>query len=193
MNVLVVYCHPNPLSFNQAILETTVELLKEQGHVVHIRDLYALSFNPALGPTDFQAFQSGQIPPDIAIEQEEIRWANRLVVIHPIWWTNMPALLKGYIDRVLFHGFAYTYVDGQPNGLLTDKEVIIINTSGTPNEIYQQSGMHDAIRAASDVGVYQFCGIKVLAHLFYGAVPHVDDQTRKGYLEELREELIRLG
>ena len=193
MNNLIIYCHPNPKSFNHALMETAKSALQEDGHPVHCRDLYALGFHPVLEASDFEMFQSGSVPEDIEIEQNEIRWANRLIVIHPIWWTGSPARMKGYIDRVFSIGFAYKYEAGEPVGLLNGKEVLIVNTTGSPNEPYQKLGMHDSIRQTNDVGIFQFCGMRVVDHLFFGAVPQIDDQMRRGYLKELEKRIKQLS
>lgn len=189
MKNLIIYCHPNPKSFNHAILETTESVLLEMGHEIRSRDLYSIGLNPVLDVADFEMFQSGTVPADIDAEQKEILWADRLIFIYPIWWTGMPARMKGYIDRIFFHGFAYEFRDGAAIGLLTNKEVLLVNTSGTPNEMYAQLGMDDVLKKTSDSAIFQFCGMKVLDHVFFGAVPHVTDQVRKDYLLQWKNTL----
>ncbi len=182
MKALVVYSHPNPASFCHAILETVAETLKTKGHDVVIRDLYALKFDPVLKPADFEGIQAGKIPGDIKAEQDHIAWADLMVVIHPVWWTGLPAMIKGYIDRVFSYGFAYSVNDQGIVKLLGDKKVVILSTQGTPQEAYEASGMFGAMKKTSDMGIYQFCGMEVMDHLFFPAVPYVDDNARKDYL-----------
>jgi len=192
MKCLVVYSHPNPKSFNHAILETVTEGLKSRRHEVVVRDLYDLSFDPVLKPVDFEGIQSGNLPADIKAEQELITWADTLVLIHPIWWTGLPAMFKGYIDRVFCYGFAYTF---DAKGLvpkLKGKKVLIINTQGTPKDAYEASGMFDAMKMTSDAGIYKFCGLDVIEHVFLPAVPMVKDEVRKGYLEQIKEIIGKL-
>lgn len=102
--------------------------------------------------------------------------------------------MKGYIDRVFSSGFAYEYVNGNPIGLLKGKKVLLFSTTGTPSEIYEQSGMHNSMKQTSDVGIFNFSGIDVINHTFFGAVPFVDDETRKSYLNDveriLKENLV---
>lgn len=187
MKCLVVYSHPNPKSFNHAILETVAETLKDRGHEVVVRDLYALPFDPVLKPIDFEGIQSGNLPQDIKAEQEHIVWADVMTVIHPIWWTGLPAMFKGYIDRVFCYGFAYSF---DAKGLvphLKGKKVLIINTQGTPKAAYDASGMFEAMKMTSDTGIYKFCGLEIIDHVFLPAVPTVKDEVRKGYLEQIKE------
>lgn len=189
MNVLLVYSHPNPKSFNHAIKEQTEKQLNDQGHKVRIRDLYDAGFHPVLSANDFDGIRSGSIPADIKAEQEHVAWADTLIMVHPVWWTGLPAMLKGYIDRVFSFGFAYVYGDDGPKGLLQDKKVLIVTTTGAPFEYYQENGMHHALKRTIDEGIYEFCGITVIDHLFYGAVPAVTDEVRRGYLDDLSHKI----
>ncbi len=192
MKHLMVYSHPNPKSFCHAILETASVALKAKRHEVMVRDLYALGFDPVLKGSDFEGFKSGKIPSDIRTEQEHIAWADVITFIYPIWWTGLPAMIKGYIDRVYSLGFAYSVGEWGPVGLLTGKKAIIFNTTGTAKEIYDSAGMFDAIKKTSDTGIFNFCGIEVLEHKFFTAVPSTDDATRKGYLSEVKAVMDRI-
>ncbi|HSV43327.1 MAG TPA: NAD(P)H-dependent oxidoreductase [Candidatus Bathyarchaeia archaeon] len=185
MNVLMIYAHPNPKSFNHAIFETAQKKLQEWGHEVKVRDLYALDFDPVLSGSDLAGFRAGKTPDVIRAEQEFIAWAEVIVFIHPVWWTGLPAILKGYIDRVLSFGFAYMIDKGGVKGLLKGKKVVIINTTGSPVDYYQQIGMVDALKKTSDQGIYAFCGLEVIDHLFFGSVPSVSDEVRRQYLVDL--------
>lgn len=192
MKHVIVYAHPNPKSFNAAILDTTVTTLQGQGHEVTVRDLYQLQFDPVLKGSDFEALQAGKALPDIAAEQSAIAQADVVTFIYPIWWAGLPAMIKGYIDRVFSYGFAYAYQDGAPAGLLTGKKALIINTQGTPEPYYDASGMTQAMKQTTDTGILAFCGIESLGHIFFGGVPSVDDAARKGMLEDLAGKLKTL-
>ncbi len=191
MNHLIVYSHPNPKSFCHAILETAVKTLQSKGHEVVVRDLYALGFDPVLKGSDFVKFQSGKIPADIKAEHEKISGAGVITFIYPIWWTGMPAMMKGYIDRVFSLGFAYAVGEWGPVGLLTEKKAIIFNTTGTDKGIYDKSGIFDAIKKTSDAGIFNFCGVGILEHKFFTSVPSTNDATRKGYLSEVEDVMSR--
>jgi NAD(P)H dehydrogenase (quinone) len=190
MNHLVVFAHPNQKSFGKGIVDTIQTAVEGKGDSIRVRDLYALNFDPILKPSDFVAFQNGNTPEDIKTEQEHIKWADVITFVYPVWWVGLPALLKGYVDRVLSNGFGYEYVNGAPNGLLKGKKGLLFCTTGSPNELYEQNGMHDSMKQTSDTGIFNFCGIELINHSFFGAVPYVPDEKRKDYLREV-EDIIK--
>lgn len=187
MNNLVVYAHPNSKSFGKGIVEAVVKASEDKNADVRVRDLYEIGFNPILKPEDFEAFQSGKAPEDIAIEQEHVNWADVITFVYPVWWASFPAMLKGYIDRVFSYGFAYEYVDGVPNGLLKGKKALLLCTTGTPSEIYAATGMHNSMKQTTDQGIFSFSGLEEVKHAFFGAVPSVTDETRKDYLKQVEK------
>lgn len=168
MKHLVVYAHPNPESLNHSILETAVHALKKNGHEVVVRDLYALDFQPVLKPEDTAAMKAGNTPNDIKTEQEFITDADVITFIYPIWWTGLPAILKGYVDRVFAFGFAYSAGEEGIIKLLKGKKGFIINTHGTPNEVYDKVGMTAGLKVTSDIGIFDFTGI--LWNIYYSEV-----------------------
>lgn len=187
MNHLIVYAHPFEDSFNHAILETAVSTLESKGHSVVVRDLYALGFNPVLSPADFKALRSGQTPEEIATEQAYIKNADAITLIYPLWWTSMPAILRGYIDRVFAYGFAYQYTkEGMVEGLLTSKKGVMITTQGTPNMYYDASGMTNSLKQTTDEGIFGFCGVDSLDHLFFGGISTSDEIARKEMLKTVQ-------
>ncbi|MCB1823075.1 MAG: NAD(P)H-dependent oxidoreductase, partial [Candidatus Competibacteraceae bacterium] len=127
MNILLVYAHPNPRSFNRALLETIDAELRERGHATCIRDLYQMRFRSVLDGEDLIRNWRGDLPDDIRQEQEAIRWAQGLVFIYPIWWFGPPAILKGWIDRVFVRKFAFDFTESGMQGLLTHEKALIIN------------------------------------------------------------------
>jgi NAD(P)H dehydrogenase (quinone) len=123
MQHVIVYAHPNPKSFSAAIRDQISDLSQSLGNSVTIRDLYKINFNPVLSGDDFASIQRGVIPSDIKAEQTVIDSAELITLIFPLWWTGYPAILKGWIDRVLLNGFAYQH--SPKNGikpLLTGKK-----------------------------------------------------------------------
>ncbi|MFQ3573804.1 MAG: NAD(P)H-dependent oxidoreductase [Thermodesulfovibrionales bacterium] len=188
MRQIVIYSHPNPKSFCFAIKDRIIETLKDLGDEVIVRDLYGMNFNPVLGKTDFEALHSNTVLDDIKVEQELISSSDVLNFVYPIWWTSMPSMMKGYIDRVFLHGFAYRIdPDTGVVPLLRGKKTFIFNTMGTPNEIYEKNGMIKSLRMTSDTGIFEFCGIEVVEHLFFGAVPYIDDQQRRSMLDKVAD------
>ncbi|MGL4229256.1 MAG: NAD(P)H-dependent oxidoreductase, partial [Tannerellaceae bacterium] len=145
MKHLIVYAHPNPKSFCRAIVDKILDILEMNGDEVAVSNLYEIDFNPVLGHRDFEAIAQGTTLQDVEDEQRLVEWADQITFIYPIWWAGMPAILKGYIDRVFTYDFAYRMTEHGAEGLLTGKNVIIINTMGTPNEVYEKSGMIQAL------------------------------------------------
>ncbi|OAH59611.1 MULTISPECIES: NAD(P)H-dependent oxidoreductase [Bacillaceae] len=187
MNHLIVYAHPYADSFNHAILETTVQALKKNSHEVVVRDLYALDFYPVLKPEDTAAMKAGKTPKDIKTEQEFITQADVITFIYPIWWTGLPAILKGYVDRVFAYDFAYSADEKGNVQLLTGKKGFIINTHDYSNEVYDEMGMTAGLKVTSDMGIFDFCGIEPVEHLFFGSVGQVDDEAYKGMLKKVED------
>lgn len=194
MKYLVIYAHPNPKSFNHAVKETLVEELRKAGREVSVRDLYSLNFDPLLKDADFDAIQKGAALPDVKAEQDHIRAADIVVFVFPLWWAGMPAMLKGYIDRVFTEGFAYKITENDMIGLLNDKKVLIITTTGAPQEMYEESGMFRSMGQTIDEGIFRFCGMEIIEHKYLTAIPYITENDRKKMLEDLkgfaREKLI---
>jgi len=184
MNHLIIYCHPNSTSFNRAIADALEAVSKALGHDTATRDLYEIGFNPVLNCSDLCA------PPEcqgreVIQEQEFIAWANMLTFVYPVWWTGMPAMLKGYIDRVFCQNFAYTLQGDRFTGLLAGKKILIFNTTGLPSTFYSTQGMHEAMSLTTDRGIFELCGMEVLHHTFFGGVGTVPEEVLKSYLGEV--------
>lgn len=108
-------------SFGKGILDEVVKASVDKGAEVRIKDLYELGVDPVLKPADFAALQNGKVSDDIAVEQEQIKWADVITFIYPVWWAGVPAILKGYVDRVFSNGFAFRNTTAGPEGLLKGK------------------------------------------------------------------------
>jgi len=183
VKVLVVYTHPNPKSFDHAVLEKFTKGLKDGGHSCEIADLYAIGFDPCFKSGDFAQFTGGEMPKDVLEQQEKAANAGALVFIYPVWWWGYPAILKGWIDRVFSDGFAYKSTEtGGLEGLLKSKKVLLISTTMGEEEHYKSSGIEDAIKGIDRAIFTYMCGIQNVEHVFLYAV-HLDDEVRKRYLE----------
>jgi len=167
MKHLIIYAHPNPNSLNNYLKNTLLAHLDQENHEVIVRDLYQLGFNPILSLEDMAGQRSGLVANDVKQEQDFIAWADCITFIHPIWWTGLPAILKGYIERVFSYGFAYRYDQGIQKGLLTGKKTVIINTHGKSKEEYEAIGMDKALRLTSDKGIYTYSGLEIIEHFFF--------------------------
>jgi NAD(P)H dehydrogenase (quinone) len=192
MKHLIVCAHPNPQSLNHAILDTAVNTLKNNGHEVVVRDLYAINFQPVLKPEDTEAMKAGNTPQEIKTEQDYITQSDAITFIYPIWWTGLPAILKGYVDRVFSYGFAYGSGEQGIIKMLTGKKGLIINTHGTPNDIYDKMGMTDGLKITSDTGIFEFVGIEPVGHLFFGSIGYLDDAAYKGILKQVEDKMNSL-
>lgn len=187
MKVLTIFSHPNPDSFNGAVLNIAREVLNGRGHEVKVRDLNKLGWNPILSTDDLGKLYSGTVPDDIAAEQAEVRWADVLVFIYPIWWFERPAILKGWFDKVFSHGFAYQQTkEGTVEGLLKGKRAVVITTSGANEDNMRQNGVLDAINTCMLQGTLGFSGIQDIIYENLYAVPKVSDEERKGMLEKVK-------
>jgi len=186
MKYLILYAHPNPKSFNHAILETVKETLAKAGKEVSVRDLNAQNFNPVLSVDDLAGMMQGKITAEVKAEQEFVASADMIVVIYPLWWAGMPAILKGYIDRVFTEGFAYRIVGPDFEGLLKEKKVLLITTTGAPQEMYEESGMFKSMAQTTGEGIFQFTGMELIEHKYLCAIPYVTDIDRKKMLEEVQ-------
>jgi len=182
----IVYSHPNPQSFNKAILDTYQKALRERGHEVRVRDLYGMDFDPVLSAKDLQMLHDGQIPVDLKVEQDLVRWADYVSLICPIWWGGFTANLRGYIDRVFSLGFAYAETPQGPKGLLAGKKMVIINTLGAPYPVYERMGMIKSMNQVSDECISQFCGLTVIEHKYFGNVVNCSSEERQMMLKAVK-------
>ena len=185
MKVLVVYAHANPESFCHAILEALSRGLKDGGHMVEVDDLYGIGFDPRLKLEGFTEFTEGQMSKDVLEQQEKVAQADALAFIYPTVWYGFPAILKGWLDRVLSDGFAYTNLKatGEADGLLRHKKALVISTTMFEEAFYEASGIGDAMKRIVDASLKEMCGIKQVEQIFLCGPGEVDAEARKGYLE----------
>jgi len=186
MNHLIVYSHPNPKSFNHAILEMYEQSLKEQGHEVKVRDLYAMGFDPVLSAEDLELAQRWEYQADVVCEQELVSWSEVVTFICPVWWGGLTANLRGYIDRVFASGFAYEFGADGHQRLLADKRLVLINTMNAPYDVYAATGMIKSMTKTIDECLTDFTGIQVAAHLYFGSVAGGSRQDRLSMLDQVR-------
>lgn len=187
MNVLIVYAHPNPKSFNHAILEAVTAGLDETGHTYQVKDLYEMNMKVVLDGADFAQLLNGQTPPDIKREQDDLVAAQGLIFIYPVWWWDRPAILKGWVDRVLQHGFAFQYGPGGVKGLLRHEKAIVFQTYGNTSEVYDAQGVTEIpVRIMTD-GTLRYCGVKNVTHQPFYGVTRISDDERKKMLEQARD------
>ena len=192
MKILVIYSNHHTNNFNSQLLDRIRSKSIENGHELVIRDLYQMNFDPVLRTRDFEMISSGQPPADIKKEQDFVRWADVLLFIYPIWWGGMPAIVKGYVDKVFSWGFAYkSNGNGLIQPLLTDKKALLINTLGQSREEYER-GMFQAMNRVNEEGVFGFCGIKVIGQLYYASIHSVSEQEKEQFFVEAERVIQKL-
>lgn len=184
MNTLIILVHPCEDSFNHAICNKVEKYLLHKNYEVKIRDLYKLKFNPILTEDNHTSFYQTKLPKEIQLEQNEISWAKNLIFIFPSWWCGMPAMMKGYFDRVFTNGFAFRFEKSQVDGLLKGKKAVIFQTTSQTEEFMKPNQLVSSMETAMDVGIFDYCGIDVITHKFFFSVPHIDKESREKMLKE---------
>ena len=189
MKISVILAHPRPGSFNHAIAMTVVETLRSSGHSVAIHDLYAEKFDPILPAEEISRDQ--KLPPLVGQHCAEIANADGIVIIHPNWWGMPPAILKGWVDRVLRPGVAYQFAEtdsgeGVPEGLLRARAALVFNTSNTPKQ-REQEIFGDPLEALWKTCICAFCGIPVFRRRMFGVMVTGTGEQRIAWLAEVRD------
>ena len=157
----VILAHPRPGSFNHAIAATVVTALEGQGHGVWFHDLYQENFDPVLLPAELE--REAVLPPLVAQHCREIAQAQGIVIIHPNWWGQPPAILKGWVDRVLRPEVAYRFKEGDsgegiPVGLLQAKAAVVFTTSNTPRA-RELAVFGDPLETLWKNCIFELCGV----------------------------------
>lgn len=193
MQIVAVFAHPSPKSFNRSLLDALLEVSSAKGHSCTVLDLYAENFNPVLSDQDFDAFNRGQVPSDIAIHQQHITDADIVFFIHPLWWFDMPAILKGWIDRVFAYGFAYSHDSRGVKPLLSGKKCAILNTAGGAESIsYDKTGFKDAIIKLNDIAIYEFVGFDILLRRFFFEIQAKSEAERREIFDAVKQDLAKI-
>lgn len=193
MKHLLVLAHPREQSFTRNVARTYMDAVTERGHEVVLRDLYAMSFNPVASAADIAAMRTGEIADDVQVEMGHVRAADVITFVAPVWWISTPAILKGWIDRVLVFGFAYGYgPDKRVRGLLAGKRGFVFTSSGSTTTEFLDTGKMAAIRTMWGIGTVEFCGVELLAHLHSAPVGSRSTETQiAGCLAEVRATVAR--
>jgi NAD(P)H dehydrogenase (quinone) len=188
MKHLIVVAHPAEDSFTMGLARTYAAELQELGHSQQTLDLYRMGFNPILSAAELiPASAAHPASADVARAQDEIRAADVLTVIYPLWWMSMPAMMKGYIDRVFARGFAYESDRGIVRGLLSGKQAVLITVSGAPLSQLVKSGRWGAVQALQDTHIIGAAGFELLEHLHFDEVaPHLPEITAQDHMARVR-------
>ncbi|ASJ52468.1 NADPH:quinone reductase [Brevibacillus formosus] len=185
MNILVIIGHPDPESYCSALAHAYMEGAKGKTDQIRTIDLSQIAFDPNL---KYGYRKRTELEDDLKEAQDLIRWADHLVIVYPTWWGTMPAILKGFFDRVLLPGFAYKYREGSSlwDKLLTGKTAHVIVTMDTPSWynrlIYWQAG-HLLMKR----NILKFCGIKPVKVTEISGVNASAEEKRKKWLEKVKQ------
>ncbi|MBI5679714.1 MAG: NAD(P)H-dependent oxidoreductase [Methanobacterium sp.] len=187
MDILVILGHPDKGSFNHAIAETVVAQLGKNGHEVIFHDLFAENFDPILLSKEIP--KNAELTPLIEKHCQEISNAEGIIVIHPNWWGQPPAILKGWIDRVIRPGVAYEFLEGDsgegiPNGLLKAETAIVFNTSNTSKE-RETDLFKDPLETIWKNCIFDLCGVNKFYRKIYRIVVTSTPQERALWLEDV--------
>ena len=216
MKILLVFAHPEPRSLNGALRDVAIRELEAQGHEVRVSDLYAEGWKSEIDRADFlpltlderlkpasasrQAFDAGALTDDVKAEHEKLLWADMLILQFPLWWFTMPAILKGWVDRVYARGFAYgvgehsdrRWGDRYGEGILAGKRAMLIVTTGGWQEHYSPRGINgpiDEVLFPINHGILYYPGYEVLPPFVVYKVDRLDATGFEAAAEQLRERM----
>jgi len=193
MKVLVIVAHPNKSSFNHAIASTCSKTLIDNGHEVISHDLYEEQFNPLLAAGEMP--RDAVLPPEIQQHCDELSLADGIVIVHPNWWGQPPAILKGWVDRVIRPGVAYEFQEGDtgegvPRGLLRAGCALIFNTSNTETT-REKTVFGDPLELIWRDCIWGLCGIPNIHRRMFNIIVTSTDEERKGWLDEVAVTICR--
>ena len=193
MKILVILAHPNKRSFNHAIAAAVIEILNRNDHEVIFHDLYEERFDPVL--PFYEIPKDVPLPLEIQDHCREISEAEGIVIIHPNWWGQPPAILKGWVDRVIRPGVAYEFIgedkgEGVPNGLLKAKTAIVFNTSNTERE-REKNVFGDPLETIWKNCIFGLCGVKNFYRKMFSIVVLSSQEQRKEWLNEVRHTITK--
>jgi NAD(P)H dehydrogenase (quinone) len=220
MKVLIVFAHPEPRSLNGSLRDVAVRELEAEGHEVRVSDLYAQGWTSEIDRADFpslptearlapaaaskHAFESGTLTADVKAEIEKLLWADVLILQFPLWWFSMPAILKGWVDRVFAYGFAYgvgehsdkRWGDRYGEGRLAGKRAMLIVTAGGWQEHYSARGINgpiDDLLFPINHGILYYPGYDVLPPFVVYKADKLDEAGFQATAERLRERMRTLA
>jgi NAD(P)H dehydrogenase (quinone) len=212
MNVFIVHAHPEPQSFNGALTRHAQKVLAAEGHQVVVSDLYAMGWDPVSDRRNFlkskdpsffkqqveemHARDSDGFTPDIKAELEKLLRCDVLIFQFPLWWFSLPAVLKGWVDRVFAMGTIYGGGRWFDAGVLRGKRALLSLTTGGDEPIYSETGLLgslDQMLLPIQYGILRFTGFDVLPPFVAFSASHVGDEVRAGYLEQYGRRLVSLG
>ncbi len=218
MKILIVHAHPEPRSLNSSLKDLAVTTLEAEGHEVRVSDLYAMNWKAAVDAQDYgrgeadrlnvvldsgRAFASGTLTDDVRAEQEKLLWADTVIFQFPLWWYSMPAILKGWVDRVFTYRFAYgvgehsdvKYGERYGEGTLAGKKALLSVTVGGPEAHYAERGINgpiDDLLFPIQHGILYYPGIEALPPFVLYGTDRITDEQFPDVAKAWRERLLTL-
>jgi NAD(P)H dehydrogenase (quinone) len=214
VQVLWIFAHPEQRSLNAALRDEGLRTLRELGHDVELSDLYAMGWNPVVDAEDFahdprerlvvgaeskRAFVSGRLSDDVRAEQEKLERADAVIVQFPLWWYGMPAILKGWFDRVFVKGFAYGVADPDSGrtlrygeGRLAGKRAMVVLSAGAREASMGPRGVNGEVNELLfplQHGTLWYSGMSVLPPVVVYGADRVSDAAYELAAKELRSRL----
>ncbi|MBU0946736.1 MAG: NAD(P)H-dependent oxidoreductase [Proteobacteria bacterium] len=189
MKISIILANPDPKSFNHAIAATVLAVLKQNGHTVCYHDLYQEKFDPLLLTAEIP--KDASLPADIAQHCKELAATDGIVIVHPNWWGQPPAILKGWIDRIIRPGVAYEFLEndkgeGVPHGLLKAKAAIVFNTSNTETQ-REKNVFGDPLESIWKRCIFELCGVTNFHRKMFTIVVVSSEKQRKEWLQEVKK------
>ena len=184
MKIFVLLGHQRQGSFCHAIAAAAMEELKAAGHSVVFHDLYAEKFDPVLPHPEILC--TSEPDPVVKRHCEEIVAADGYIIVHPNWWAMPPAILKGWLDRVLRQGVAYEFTAQGVNGLLKGRKAVVFTTSNTPRED-ELKLFGDPLENLWKTCVFNFCGVSDFHRRNFESIIMSTPEQRAGWLTEVRQ------
>jgi NAD(P)H dehydrogenase (quinone) len=187
--ILVILGHPSEKSFNHAIAETVINKLTCSGYIVCYHDLYKEDFNAVL--SEYEIPKNGICSHNILNHCNELKECDGIIVIHPNWWGQPPAVVKGWIDKVFRPGIAYEFLDGDngegiPKGLLKAKFALVFNTSNTSEE-RENIIFGDPLETIWKNCIFGLCGVQNFYRKVFNIIINSTEEIRKEWLVEVEK------
>lgn len=180
MKALIVTAHPQQDSFTQALAQRFAEGLSTRGHEAEIADLYSEGFNPVVSIQELEGWKDGQISPEIRAWQERIKSNDGLVLAYPVWWGTPPAILSGWLQRVLTQGFAFQHISGRTEGQLKLRAQMLANIGSRQREDVDLATHY----LGPMLGVLSYCGMEILpAQANWGVYAGTDPALLRSHLD----------
>ena len=209
MSVLIVYAHPEPSSFTGALKDTAVRVLTQAGHDVEVSDLYGEQFNPVAGRHDFTTVANPQrfhyqaeqahasashgFSAELAREQRRVEHSSAVILVFPLWWGGVPAILKGWFERVLAYGFAYEDGMRYETGFFRGRGGLMGAVTGGTRERFSEGGAYGTIAQVlwpTQHCMIEYLGLDTPEPFVAYAAPRVSPRQREEYLRQWADRVL---